>query len=212
MKIDIHQPSEPPAHLSQSAKQWWRTTVDRYVLEEHHIRLLQLLCESWDRAQEAREQLAQDGLTVVGREGGLRPHPCVAIERDSRLAVARLVRELDLDTEPPVSERIGPAALFSNREDAMPAKLRAVKDRRPSFSAEALALFAELERTRGGKAFSDGARQLARLLNLTSEFWTGNTPCDRSKAPNYPPHCQASTDWHTCRAVRRQLLAALEQA
>jgi hypothetical protein len=38
-------------------------------------------------------------------EGGLRSRPCIAIERDSRLAVARLVRELDLDTEPPPSDR-----------------------------------------------------------------------------------------------------------
>jgi hypothetical protein len=30
-------------------------------------------------------------------------------------AVARLVRELDLDTEPPVSDRIGPPPLRSNR-------------------------------------------------------------------------------------------------
>ena len=82
---------------------------------EHHLRLLQLACEAWDRAQAAREQLDRDGLTVPGREGGIRPHPCVAIERDARLAVARLVRELDLDTEPPVSERIAPPALFSNR-------------------------------------------------------------------------------------------------
>ena len=52
---------------------------------------------------------------MPGREGGLRPHPCVGIERDARLAVARLVRELDLDVEPPVSERIGPAGLRSNR-------------------------------------------------------------------------------------------------
>jgi hypothetical protein len=33
----------------------------------------------------------------------------------ARLAVARLVRELDLDAEPPVPERIGPPAIFSNR-------------------------------------------------------------------------------------------------
>jgi hypothetical protein len=45
----------------------------------------------------------------------MRPHPCVAIERDSRLACARLIRELDLDAEPPTPERLGPPAIFSNK-------------------------------------------------------------------------------------------------
>ena len=107
--------SAPPSHLSPSAAQWWTSVVERYVLEEHHLRLLQLACESWDRCQTARKQLLKDGLTVPTADGGVRTHPCVAIERDSRLAVARLVRELGLDTEPPASERIGPPALFSNR-------------------------------------------------------------------------------------------------
>ena len=107
--------AQPPPHLSASAAQWWQSTVETYVLQEHHLRLLQLCCEAWDRAQTAREALERDGLTVPGREGGIRPHPCIGIERDARLACARLVRELDLDAEPPVSERFGPAAIFSNR-------------------------------------------------------------------------------------------------
>jgi P27 family predicted phage terminase small subunit len=106
---------QPPTHLSSSAKQWWQATVETYVLQEHHLRLLQLACEAWDRAQEARTQIDREGLTVPGREGGVRPHPAVAIERDARLAVARLVRELDLDVEPPPSERNGPPPIFSNR-------------------------------------------------------------------------------------------------
>jgi P27 family predicted phage terminase small subunit len=110
--MELH---EPPPHLSASAREWWKSTVETYVLQEHHLRLLQLCCEAWDEAQKARDALERDGLTVPGREGGLRPHPCVAIERDARLAVARLVRELDLDVEPPKSERFGPAAIFSNR-------------------------------------------------------------------------------------------------
>lgn len=114
MEFDLYQRPPPPDHLSPSAQQWWRTAVETYVLHEHHRRLLQLLCEAWDRAQEAREQVARDGLTMSGPQG-VRPHPCVSIERDARLAVARLVRELDLDAEPPVSERIGPPGLFSNR-------------------------------------------------------------------------------------------------
>jgi P27 family predicted phage terminase small subunit len=106
---------QPPSHLSPSAAQWWRTTVEAYILHEHHLRLLQLACEAWDEAQKAREQLAREGLTVPGREGGVRPHPCIAIEHGARLTVARLVRELDLDAEPPPPDRIGPPAIFSNR-------------------------------------------------------------------------------------------------
>jgi P27 family predicted phage terminase small subunit len=106
---------QPPAHLSPSARQWWELVVRDYVLQEHHLRLLQLALEAWDRCQVAREQLDREGLTVPGAEGSLRPHPCIAIERDSRLAVARLVRELDLDAEPPVSDRSAPPALLSNR-------------------------------------------------------------------------------------------------
>src|SRR5262249_55561315 len=111
MKIVGDSPPPPPAHLSASAEEWRRPTVETYVLHEHHLGILGLACEAWDRAQEAREILAQEGLTVAGREGGIRPHPAVAIERDSRLAVARLVRELDLDTEPPASERFAPPPL-----------------------------------------------------------------------------------------------------
>jgi P27 family predicted phage terminase small subunit len=110
----VETPPQPPPHLSLSARQWWQTTVDRYRLEEHHLRLLQLACEAWDRAQAARERLEQEGLTVPGREGGLRPHPCIGIERDARLAVARLIRELDLDIEAPRPDWSGPPALRSN--------------------------------------------------------------------------------------------------
>jgi phage terminase small subunit len=106
---------EPPSHLSLSTAQWWRSTLETYVLGEHHLRLLQLCCEAWDRGQAARVRLEAEGLTVTCEGGRVLPHPCVAIERDARLAVARLVRELDLDTEPPVQERVAPPALFSNR-------------------------------------------------------------------------------------------------
>jgi P27 family predicted phage terminase small subunit len=109
---------KPPAHLTKSTKAWWRSVVTEYQLEPHHLRLLQAACEAWDRLQQAREALSNDGLTVEGREGGIRPHPCVAIERDSRVGFARLVRELDLDVEPPSAGGRRPPALASNRRSA----------------------------------------------------------------------------------------------
>jgi P27 family predicted phage terminase small subunit len=105
----------PPAHLSESARTWWRSCVKDYVLEPHHLCLLQLAAEAWDRCQQARATIDREGPTFRDDRGNVRAHPAVAIERDSRIAFARLVRELDLDVEPPANGRFGPPALRSNR-------------------------------------------------------------------------------------------------
>ena len=104
----------PPTHLTPESAQWWRSVLADYELEEHHVRLLHLACEAWDRGQQAREEIDRDGLTIRTGDGGLKAHPAVAIERDARLAFARLVRELDLDAGAP-SESRRPPALLSNR-------------------------------------------------------------------------------------------------
>ena len=105
---------KPPAHLSPETQKWWRLVCEEYSLEPHHLRLLQLAGEAWDRAQAAREIIATAGLVVMDDRKNPRAHPAVAIEKDARTAFARLVRELDLDTEaPPSTAR--PPALRSNR-------------------------------------------------------------------------------------------------
>src|SRR5215472_14736446 len=65
----------PPSHLTPSASKWWTSTVEAYELHEHHLRLLQLACEAWDRAQGARELLGQEGLTVQTEAGGAKRTP-----------------------------------------------------------------------------------------------------------------------------------------
>jgi hypothetical protein len=83
------------------------------------------------------------------------------------------------------------------------------RERRPAFSPEALALFVVLEQTpKGSRKFKDGARELARMLDLTDEFWTGNHVSDRSRAPCHPDGYLAYHDWFRCRRVRDALLAA----
>ena len=90
-----------PAHLRPATAKWWRQVAGSYELEPHHLRLLTLAGEAWDRCQQAREILANEGPVIADRFGQARAHPAVAIERDSRIAFARMVRELGLDTEPP---------------------------------------------------------------------------------------------------------------
>ena len=69
-------------------------------LEQHHSRLLTMACTAWDRAEAAREVLVKDGMVIGGRKAAVRPHPCIAIERDCRIAFARLVAQLNLDGDP----------------------------------------------------------------------------------------------------------------
>ena len=90
-----------PKHLERATKAWWRALVDEYELEAHHVRLLTLAAQAWDRAEQARVILAKEGLTYKDRFEQPRARPEVAIERDGRIAFARLLRELALDVEPP---------------------------------------------------------------------------------------------------------------
>lgn len=106
---------KPPDHLSADVQEWWNEVVRDFALEPHHLRLLRAACEAWDRMQQASRALAEHGgLTFTDDRGVIRSHPCVAHERDARIAFARLVRELDLDTGAP-SEAPRPPAIQSNR-------------------------------------------------------------------------------------------------
>jgi len=103
-----------PKHLNPMTRRWFSAVTRLYELEEHHLRLLTLAGEAWDRCAAARQAIAEHGMVFCDRYGAPRPRPEVQIERDSRIAFARLLRELDLDVAPPVEPR-RPPALASNR-------------------------------------------------------------------------------------------------
>jgi phage terminase small subunit len=103
-----------PAHLTPLTRAWWRQVHRDYTLEPHHSRLLTLAAEAWDRCEAARRALGEHGVVFTDRFGCPRARPEVAIERDSGLAFARLIRELDLDAAPPATP-MRPPALVSNR-------------------------------------------------------------------------------------------------
>jgi phage terminase small subunit len=96
---------QAPAHLEAATRDWWLNVVRTWELDEHHVRLLTLAAEAFDRGVQARQILDRRGLTFKDRFGQPKPRPEVAIERDSRVSFARLLRELDLDVEPPTEGR-----------------------------------------------------------------------------------------------------------
>lgn len=92
--------NKAPSHLSKETKRWWEEIFREFALESAQEKLLEAACDSWDRMIQARKLIAVDGLTFVDRHGSIKPHAAVAIEKDSRIAFARPVRELAITSAP----------------------------------------------------------------------------------------------------------------
>jgi phage terminase small subunit len=93
---------QAPAHLSDATKQWWAAIVAEHGLAEHELRILTVAAEAFDRRGQARQALAEHGLSYTDNKGMVRARPEVAIERDSAIRFLRAMRELNLDNaEPP---------------------------------------------------------------------------------------------------------------
>jgi hypothetical protein len=102
-----------PLHLSDRCRDLWRHITTDFELECTEMELLRLALEAVDRAEEARLILADEGIVSIGRYGQRLAHPAVAIERDARLAAARLIKQLALPEA--LGETVSPLALRQRR-------------------------------------------------------------------------------------------------
>lgn len=101
------------SHLRPATREWYTSVLAAYDLESHHLKLLRLAAEAWDRTQMAREVIDREGLTFTDSGGFPKPRPEVAIERDARIGFARLIRELRLDVASPGENDIRPPRISS---------------------------------------------------------------------------------------------------
>ena len=86
-----------PSHLSARAAALWASVV---AADTHPARLalIQTALEALDRADQAREQLARDGLlSAPSRETGfVHVHPAVKVEKDARQQFAAIWSSLGM--------------------------------------------------------------------------------------------------------------------
>lgn len=91
----------PPSHLSEDAKQFWRSTLEDFDLEDDAKMLLRVTLEQFDRLQQAREAIKRDGLTLFNK-----PHPALQVEKQAVSAFYRGLRQMGLDLAAP-GEKVG---------------------------------------------------------------------------------------------------------
>lgn len=90
-----------PSHLSAEAKAIFKKLSAEYkILDEGGLKILRAACEAFDRAQEARTRIDLEGMVYRDRYDQPKPHPLLAIERDSRAAFLAGLKALNLDLEP----------------------------------------------------------------------------------------------------------------
>jgi len=91
-----------PSHLETATKKWFRQVLEEYDLEPHHVKLLTLAAEAWDRSCEAEKAIRKWG--VLYKESSTdkpKLNPCIKVKEQAEIIFARLLRELNLDIEPP---------------------------------------------------------------------------------------------------------------
>lgn len=88
---------EPPAHLSDASKALWRDLVPGRARSRGRLVLLTVALEAKDRADEARDLIAAEGM-VTKEEGAKMTHihPALRIEKDARQQFLVAWRELGL--------------------------------------------------------------------------------------------------------------------
>ncbi len=90
----------PPEYLSKGSKQLWRKLVPRRARSPERLELLRLALERRDRALQAREILAREGLTSKTKTtGALHVHPLVKVEREAWQQFVKIWVALHLNTD-----------------------------------------------------------------------------------------------------------------
>lgn len=87
---------KPPPGLQERGRRFWRAVVGTYELEPDEVEVLVEVCRTLDQVETLQAAVDRDGLTVRGSVGQVRIHPAVSELRSSRLALGKLLAQLEL--------------------------------------------------------------------------------------------------------------------
>lgn len=88
---------EPPEHLTDTAKEWWRDAVpvlvEAGVLEKIDRSMLEFAATQYGRALQAARIVADQGIVARGSTGQLKEHPILETERKAQMAYLRFIEQ-----------------------------------------------------------------------------------------------------------------------
>src|SRR5688572_29989542 len=88
---------DPPEHLTERTRHLWRTLGPANARSIERRTLFQAALEALDRAVQAREAVAAEGMTTTTETtGAVHLHPLLKVEREARQQFARLWDMLNL--------------------------------------------------------------------------------------------------------------------
>lgn len=88
----------PPRDLGSAGRRLWKSIMDEYEMADAaSLAVLRSMCQTVDRLADCRQQIAQDGLTILTVSGQMRPHPLLQHEAEARRALLAHARALRLD-------------------------------------------------------------------------------------------------------------------
>ena len=93
---------KPPQHLKAHGRAFWRGVHRDFEISEcHDLKILSEAAACIDRIEEARKVIEEQGAYFIDRWKQPKPHPAHGIENQNKILLARLLRELCLDMDPP---------------------------------------------------------------------------------------------------------------
>jgi hypothetical protein len=90
----------PPSTLGEAGRTLWRSIQSEYAISDSGgLAILEAACSAFDRAEDCRTRINNDGPTIKSRQG-IREHPLLKAELANRAFAVRALTKLGLDVEP----------------------------------------------------------------------------------------------------------------
>lgn len=91
---------QAPVDIGPAAADLWGEVLSRWILAPHQLPILEAVARTYDEIENLQADVKARGLLVPDRFSQLKANPSVALLRQHRTVLARLIRELNLDDDP----------------------------------------------------------------------------------------------------------------